>query len=206
MIKSFKAFGIELETEFSESINEVKIIGKIETIESPRLTKDSVTFLRDMGDRHRSKIQRLKFSLAKQDYYDSYAIKEYLRLLPRLKYIEIADDEGKFRYLMFSRLFKFRRIDNEMQFDEAIVEKFIKAIEYDKIEEYFPNSISIKLDASDSLISAYNKFESTNQGMYLKDQILPVVDESDLMIGIIKRSKLEKEIAQQVVNLVKEKR
>jgi len=105
IIKSFKGFGVELELNLLEKL-ESGLIGKVECFPTTELTKQSTNFLFSMSEEKRNSIERLQLISGKKNYYDYYALNEYFQNLHKLKYVEIIDDNGKFKALLSASNFK----------------------------------------------------------------------------------------------------
>jgi len=203
IIKSFKGFGVELEINLSEKV-ELELIGKVECFPTTELTKQSIEYLLAMRDEEKNKIERLQLVSGKRGYYDSYAISEYMRHLGNLKFIEIIDKNGKFLALLGAGLFRFRhRFENtviDYDGDDQEIRKLIQSIERENYTNTFKRDIITEsIQMNDSLVIAYKKFQNTKFTVGLfRDQLLPVLDINDKMVGITSRIKLTEKIAQQV--------
>jgi len=199
VIKSFKGFGVELETNLSEKID-VELIGAVESFPTPDLTKQSIQFLFDMSPKQKSKIERLQFEYGKRHYYDFDVVKAYIDDLNSLRYLEIIDRDGKFVSLLPAG--KFKKSDNQKYAERGMenIDLLINSIEKENITSTFKDLITDSIKKEDTLLEAYKKFKISGQGKQLNgDQILPVVDSSDKMIGVTRKSKLTDKIAEQIV-------
>ncbi len=157
VIKSFKGFGVELETNLAEKID-LELVGKVESFPTPEITKQSMQFLIGMSPNQKSKIERLQFEYGKLDYYDSYVVKEYIANLTRLRYIEIIDNDGRFVGLLPVGQFKEDRAKEN--FDRIInnIKLLIRSIERKNIPDSFKNFITDKIKKDDTLLEAFKKF------------------------------------------------
>jgi len=199
VIKSFKGFGVELESNLSEKVD-LELVGSVESFPTPELTKQSMQFLFDMSPKQKSKIERLQFEYGKKHYYDSYVVKEYINNLKRIRYIEIIDNEGKFIGLLPAGKFKEKDNQRHPERDIENVEILIRSIENKNITDNFKDFITDSIKKEDSLIEAYKKFKMSGQGKQLTgDQILPVIDSNDKMVGLTRKIKLTDKIAEQIV-------
>jgi len=199
IIKSFKGFGVELETNLSEKI-ETDMIGEVVNFPTPEITKQSMQFLYEMSPKIKSSIERLQFILGKKNYYDSFVINEYLRSLHNLKFIEIIDNNGRFIALLPARRFTEER--NHLQEGQAQrnIQTLINSIESERIIENFSEAITDTIKKTDSLLEAYKKFKIAKQGkLFYGDHILPVIDSNDKMIGLTRKNKLTEKIVEQVI-------
>lgn len=203
IIKSFKGFGVELELNLSEKL-ESGLIGKVECFPTTELTKQSTNFLFSMSDEKRNSIERLQLISGKKNYYDYYALNEYFHNLRKLKYIEIIDDNGKFKALLSVSNFKINpnSFDNNENNDK--IKSLIRSIEREDYIDAYRSIVTEAILLNDSLIEAYKKFQKTKIVVtYFKDQILPVLDSNDKMVGITYRMKITEKIAEQVVKAEK---
>lgn len=199
IVKSFKGFGVELETNLSEKVA-LELVGTVESYPTPEITKNSMSFLTGMQVKERTKIERLQFEYGKKDYYDSYVVREYIRNLNNLRFIEIVDSEGKFIGLLPAGKFKEDRNHRNEENNIENIELLIRSIEKKNITDKFNDFISDFIKKEDSLLEAYKKFKNSTQGKQFNgDQILPVLDSNDKMIGLTRKIKLTEKIAEQVV-------
>jgi hypothetical protein len=211
IIKSFEGLGVKFETNIAESVADFDIAGEIEALDSPDMAKSSLHILSQVNEQERRKVERLKFTILRRNYYDTGVIFEYLRLLPKLKYIEIVDTNGKFKYLI--RASHFKRRSNNIENDNIInneiyiekINELIRSIERNTIQQSFPDIIDITLPINSSILDAYRVMESTNQGKLLSDQILPVINLSGSMIGFVSRRKIEINISKKVLEILDKK-
>jgi len=199
LVKSFKGFGLELETNLAEKV-ELELVGSVESYPTPEITKQSMQFLFDMPPRQRNSIERLQFVYGKRGYYDTFVVGEYINHLNSLRYIEIIDDVGKFKALIPAGKFRDRRNEGNIERVEDRIRLLIRSIENEKILENFKDAITETIKKTDTLLEAYKKFDKSSQGKLLNgDQILPVIDSNDKMIGLTRRIKLTDKIAEQVI-------
>lgn len=199
VIKSFKGFGIELEANLSEKVD-MELVGNVESYHTPKLTKQSMQFLFEMSNREKSKIERLQFEYGRKNYYDAFVVSEYFSNLNKLRYVEIIDKDGKFVCLIPAKQFTIE--DNERNRQRKIenIEKLIKGIENENITDSFKSFITDSIQKDDSLLKAYKKFNISNQGKQINgDQILPVLDSNERMVGLTRKFKLTNKIAEQVL-------
>lgn len=205
-IKSFKGFGIELESNLSEPIS-LSVISKIDLTESPGMHKESLERLFNLSENERSKINCLRFISGKTNYYDTYAIEEHLRILHNLKFIEIVNQDGEFIYLIPSTKFKPTRnnIPPNQEINGARLNDLVRAIETNNFVEYFPDVITDFIITTDNTLEAYRKIKKSNQSrqLFINRDALPVLDEKKRMIGTIDQQKLESKIAEEVEKNIK---
>jgi hypothetical protein len=194
-IKSFKGFGLELESNLKEPIP-LSVVSKIDMTDSPGINKQSLELLYNLTDTKRNKIYRLRFINGKSGYYDDYAIQEHYRVLSHLIYIEIVNTNGEFQYLIHSSKL---RINNELNYER--ITQFIRAIETENIEKLFPDAISDFILTTDTIIDAYKKITKSHQSKQLivTKEILPILNEKHRMIGTVDKQSLEKKITEEVI-------
>ncbi|MDD4968404.1 MAG: hypothetical protein PHT07_03145 [Paludibacter sp.] len=201
IIKSFKGFGVELELNLLEKVESGSgLIGRVECFPTTELTKQSTNVLFSMSEERRNSIERLQLISGKINYYDYYALNEYIQNLRRLKYIEFIDNNGRFQALLSVNSFRknHSRLENNDNLEK--IEALIQSVEREDYKDYYRSIITETILLSDSLIVAYKKFQRTkNVVISFSDQILPVLDSNDKMIGITSRIKLTEKIAEQVV-------
>ena len=198
ILKTFKGFGIELETNLSEKI-ELNLIGLAECLPSPDLLKDTRSALKMLTLEQKLKTERLQFKYRIQDYYNSSVVLEYINELPNLKYFEIIDKERRFIALIPSRKFQKSEQYNEDRTNQGI-ELLISSIENGNISDTFSDVITHTIRKEDTLLVALKRFNDSNQGKTVEgDQILPVVDIDNKMIGLTRKIKLTEKIAEQVL-------
>lgn len=204
IVKSVKGFGVELEMNLSEKV-ELELIGKVECLPTTELTKQSIDHLHEMHRTEKMSIERLQLISGKRDYYDSYAIGEYIGQLVHLKYIEIIDYNGRFQALLKVNQFrhKSRNENIQMGFDanESEIKQLIKSLEVENhMSVYRKEVITESILKDDSLVTAYKKFQNARLTIEsFGDQQLPVLDSNNRMVGITSRVKLVDKIAQQVI-------
>lgn len=198
ILKTFKGFGIELETNLSEKI-ELNLIGLVECFLSPDLPKDSRSVLSKLSMEQKFKTERLQFKYKKLHYYNAFAVLEYIKQLPNLKYIEVVDEEGRFIALIYASKFQESEQFHEDQIIQRI-ELLIKSIENGDISNNFFDVITHTIKKDDTLLQALKRFNDSLQGKTVDgDQKLPVVDSNDKMIGLTRKIKLTEKIADQVL-------
>jgi hypothetical protein len=202
-VKSFKGFGIELEANLSEPIN-LEFLKPVETIETYGFQKSSLEFLNNLQPNEKRRVQKLIFISGRRNYYDSYAVEEYFRQLEYLQFIEVTSENGSLKYLINAGQF-FRREGREHIPRKDKISNLINSIERDNVLTQFPEAITKRIKKTDSTIDAYREFESTSQGRipFNRNQILPVVDNNEIMIGIIDKRTIEESICKDVLKTIK---
>lgn len=201
LIKSFKGFGVELETNLSEEID-INLIGSVESYPTPEITKSTLQTLHSLPAKEKLKIERLQFIYGEKDYYDHYVVMEYFNNLQKLRYIEIIDEDGKFFGLLSAGKFKQNRDERIYRQRDERIDLLIESIENKTIQYNFKELITDTINKSDSLIEAYKKFKDSNQGkLRFGDQVLPVIDSNYKMIGLTRRFKLADKISEQVIKV-----
>jgi hypothetical protein len=202
-VKSFKGFGVELEANLSEPFN-LEFLRPVETIETYGFQKASMEFLNNLQPHEKRRAQKLTFILGRRNYYDIFAVEAYFRQLQNLQFIEITSEQGILKYLLNAGQF-YRREERSRIPREDKISVLLKSLESDDILSQFPDAISKRIKKGDSIIDAYSEFEATTQGkMYInRNQVLPVVDNSEKMIGLIDRRTLEELICKDVLKSIR---
>lgn len=207
LIKKFKGFGVELEAGLSEKI-EVGLVSDVESYKTPDLDKGSLNYLENMSSNEKKDIKRLKFVLGRKDYYVAFIIRKYFEELRNIEYIEFVDNEGRFKSLLPAH--RYIRIPSSRLTEEETekiindkIRNLIGLIENGFVPNKYKYAISDSVNKSDSLTEAFTKFKFSPQGMSHKgDQILPVLDNKDMMIGLTKKSQIAEEISEQVIKFI----
>lgn len=194
--------GIELNANLSKAID-FRLISKVNSYACPKFIKGKIRELYNLPQHKKDLIKRLQFVIGKRDYYNVNDIQEYINILTGLEYLEIIDENGRFIALILAKNFKSRRTRTGIiEFSEKI-ELLIESINNGNITTNFQDAITDSINKSDSLLKAYQKFTLTEQGKTKDNQILPVIDPWDKMIGIIERKNLVEQIAKQALKFAK---
>lgn len=192
-IKNVKGFGLELEAELNGHRLPESVIDKTDVILSVKTRKDSVVYLDQMEDVEKRKINSIQFIKGKRNYYDSYAVDEYLSMLPNVKYLEIINDKKEFLGVISAASFKKQNDPN----NSDNIRNFIGYIEGEG--EGLFSVVTDVVFIFDSLILAYKKLQSSNQTTALKREgALPVLNEKKEMIGVISMQSIKNKIVQSV--------
>ena len=195
-IKTFKGFGIELETQLKAAISEFSLLATDYLIELPEDEKRSNQYLDRLTIEERNKIERLAFYSGKHGYYSFYIVRHYLENLPNLKFIEVRNKNERFECLLPINVLRKRNaynreINNEI--DEGDLSEFIEALENNDILNKYPaDTISESVLEEQSLIDILPKIRKQRSG------IMGVVDSSGKLIGILNKNMVEAKIADEV--------
>lgn len=197
-IKTFKGFGLELETNLKEPIP-LSIVSKVDMTESPGMNKETLHRLQQLGDAERNKINRLRFIYGKTHYYDPYAVEEHYRTLKNLRFIEVINSDGDFLYLL--PLSKFKTTDG---FNQEKIQQFINSIERQNLVEEFHDIVSDFVLTSDNIIDVYKKISKSNQSkiLFSSKEVLPILNEKNKMIGTVDKQKVEAKITEEVIKII----
>lgn len=200
-IKVFKGFGVELEANLKEEPINLEMVLPMETIGVHGFQKSSLNFLYNLPENEKRKTKKLTFVKGRRNYYETWAVEEYFRLLENLEFIEITSADGVFECLIKAKNFLIREGGSRVPNIEKI-ESLINAVEQGETLFQFPETITEKINESDSIIDAYKKMEATSQGKLISkgEQILPVVNKAGRMVGLIQRRTLEKTISKKVLS------
>jgi hypothetical protein len=196
-IKTFKGFGIELESSLKEPIPKSVIlpVSQID-ITTPGIEKKSTHFLHNTSRQELNKIIRLRFTLNKLNYYINEDVHEYLRVLHNLKFIEIVNAKNEFQYLL--SISKLKRNNN---LNVERISHFIEAIENGQLDQFSFDAVTEYILVDDSILDAYITISRSSQSkiLNLNEQILPVLNNNKIMIGIITKQNLEEKISEVVI-------
>lgn len=197
-IKTFEGFGVKLEANLKDipSSSLVTKSGFNEEYESG-IQKNSLDFLDLLNNTERQKIYRLKFIYGIRDYYDVYAIDEYIRKLPNLKFIEIVNEQGQFFCLLPISFLK-----NGSQPNHREIEKFIERLMSPINLLIHPLAIKDYILRKDNIIDAYKKILTSCYNISSNDCYLPVLNDSNIMTGVVYKSSLERKISEEVIKTI----
>lgn len=202
-IKSFKGFGIEIESSLKAELpsNLITPISEESIVDVNSIDKQSLNYLQNLNSDEIQKISRLRFVFDKRDYYDMYVVREYFSKLKNLKYVEIVDNEGKFKFLI--PITQFRTNHN---YFSSKIENFINEIENRTLSSSFSGAITSFVNYDDSLLEAYKKLLSkTKKIEAIGDKKLPVLDTNHRLIGLLSKMKVEEFISKEVLDSYKDK-
>jgi hypothetical protein len=190
-IKSFKGFGVELESLLELSIGKVNLIASdaIDVLNGDE--KRSFSYLEGLSDVQRRRIQRLTFTVNRPNYYQAGAIYGYLSRLRNLKYLEVQDSNKKFQALIPIRYFK-----SHGNVEQEKIQEFIQALENNNLIGLLGNNIiTDSVSESDPLLDVLKKVRNSSLG------VLPVVSSSRVFIGVVTDRLIEKRIADEVITM-----
>src|SRR3972149_3631895 len=191
-IKIVKGFGFELEVRIKEPIATLDLKAREVYIPTRGIRKDTIDYLERLSADRKRRITRLQFSIRRRDYYDPYAITEYIRDLPNLEYFEVVRPGGAFICLIPVSLFYFDKEKHETNIDE--LRSFVQSLENNSVMQLFVTiTTSFRISADLSIINVLELLYS--QGVIAA----VVVDSKGAVIGIINSSDIEKRIATEVI-------
>lgn len=194
-VKNFKGFGIELEADLKSPLP-ASLIKTVAYEKIISINKEGVYEINSLTPSERRKIKSLKFVLRKRDYYDVWAIEQYLYGLEFLQFLEIVNSKGQLEYLLpVSTLKSGNEVNNQA------IRNFIVNIERFRLDEKYSNAISEKVSISDSLIIVYKRMMELypDNSPYNDFHVLPVINKKGQMIGVILKSEIERRILDDVV-------
>ncbi len=189
-IKSFKGFGIELETLLESSISKINLIASdaIEVIKN--VEKASVGYLDSLSNEARKNVKRLTFVSNKLKYYDANDIQTYLNRLQNLEYVEVQDNNKKFRSLIPINYFK----DSNGYANWEKISGFINALEKDKLTDLLGSSmITQSVSEKDSIFDVLERAQNSPFGT------LAVISANNELRGVVTDRLIEKRIAEEVL-------
>jgi len=153
-----------------------KQVSKLEFTAMP-LHKLDVAMKGSIDDIPRIKAQKnpiLGFQIKYE--YDKDAIRKYLEELPRLRHLVFTGENGSF--IGMSEVSKIK----DLSFDKFV--QSISAGDIEEIKKTVPGFIGISVKVSDNKKTALETMQSLDVGA------LPVVDENNIFMGIVDRSRL----------------
>lgn len=187
-IKSFKGFGLEIEASIKQSITSIDLVATEAMSELYGDEKKSLSYLFEMTEEQRKHISRLVFVQGRPNYYKSYAVTEYIRMLANLEYFEIQDQNGRFIALIPAKHFSPSRIDNNYAVDD-----FLNALDSSiVVDEYRSILIKNSVGTDSDLITCLKSMRK-----HRLDKIV-VLDENLSFVGLL----LEKSIERKIVDVV----
>lgn len=189
-LKSFKGWGIELESALKQPVSSVKLVASDAISQALGDQKQSVNYLQNMSDERRRSIRWLSFKSEKKRYYRSNAVEAYLFELFNLIYLEVRSPSGQIEgYLPIRAL---RNEDGQADIQE--IKRFIKAIENGEfLSEFSAELIDLKIRDDEDLVSVLRKMTD------LEKPLAGLVDSGGKYKGVLLRSDVEEKIAAQVL-------
>jgi hypothetical protein len=189
-IKSFKGFGVELEASLHKPVSNLELTATEGMAEIWGDEKRSVNYLHDLSSSQRRRISRLSFVMGKDNYYQAYAVEQYIRELDRLKYFEVKNSDGKFVALM--PLSDFKK-NNEINL--GAIESFIRSLEEMTIQQAYGDLLITHHVVEDTdLIEALKLMRNK------RTKRLAVTDENGVFIGLLTESSIEKRVVDNVLS------
>lgn len=185
-IYKFKGFGIEIETSLKEPIkNKIELKAEKVMIGEISNPKATIAKLKSMTNEKKESIERLSFKNRYQNY-GSYAVKEYLKELSNLEYIELLGSDSKFIGVMLA---------DDLRGKE---DEFVKFLKKGTVLVQF--SHFVVTDSVDDDISAIDALALIRRS---GKKFLPLLDKQGNMKGIVTDAALEKRIADEVLQASK---
>jgi hypothetical protein len=193
-IKSFKGFGIEIETSLKSELptNLVSPISVNTIVDSKGINKNSLGYLLNLDQTELNKISRIRFVFNRQGYYNLDVVVEYFRALNNLKYVEVVDGNNVFKFLIPIGTFKIQG-----DISTSKIKDFLNQIENQTLSASFPGAITSYINHDDSLLDAYRKLLSKTEKIESK---LPVLNSDNNLIGLLSKIKVEEFISKEVLN------
>ncbi len=188
-IKSFKGFGIEIETRFGEPLDSYTIDIMGDVIVQMVSEKSSFNFLYSIGQEKREHIKVLSFVNKKRGYYSESHIQQYLKILLNIEYFLIINSRGNYIYTLNAKY--FRNLD-----DENGIKLLIQSIEDGKlIDVLAPHLIQTVLIGSTKIIDALDQLHKRNTAFAV------VISTSNKFIGLVSRASLEDRIVKDAITI-----
>lgn len=197
-IHKFKGFGLEIEARLKEPAKRIDLQATDACSYLMSTDKGSYYHLtEEMDENEKNNIEKIAFIEGRKDYYGTLAISLYLDQLPNLKYIEIKSEKGRFKGLLPIRALRFEKPttpEESVQEGERINE-FIESIENSKsLKVYRKIIITSTVQDNDSLLTVLEKVRDQKLG------IIPMLESTGHMIGVVERGQAEKVIADAVLS------
>lgn len=189
-IRKFKGLGVEIETRLKSKIGTTDLLATdaLEHIEGA--DKGTLSFLYDTPTEELSKRERLKLVEGRRDYYNVFAFSLYLERLVNLKFLEIQDQVGRFRYLVSIRAFKSNAEIRENTINDFLNNLANRTV-LPQIEEFVEfNTIK----TTEKLLSILPKVRDSKLGC------LPVLDDQKHLLGVVTKEAIESRIADAVLS------
>ena len=188
-IQKFKGLGIEIEARLQNKIGKIGLQAVDALEQAEGQDKGSLSFLYDTPSEELSKKERLILVLGRRNYYESFALKEYIERLGNLKYIELQDNRGAFQYLIPLSAFK-----HENYINYELIEKLIKNLEGRKLEPSLESKAETDyISITEKLISILPKVRESTYGW------LPVLNKRKHLVGVVTKEGIESRIADEVL-------
>lgn len=192
-VKTFKGFGIELEALLQVSIGKIELKADEAASIVVGEEKRSIAYLNTLSEPQIRKIQRLTFTANKPNYYDAWAVTQYLVKLKQLKYVEVVDSQKRFQSLL-----SIQHLKSERNPDESKVRNFISALETNTLDNSFGNHLIANfVRGNEPLLDVLKKIRNNTSNE------LPVVSPDGLLIGVVTERLIEKKIADEVIAMQK---
>jgi len=189
IIQKFKGFGIELETRLQEPIGKINLAASNALADLPSDEKQSIMYLQNLSENKRIQIQRLTLREGRQEYYRPEAIREYLRKLPNLKYIEVLSSEGNFVALIPVEVFRVQEYPDIERLDYLV-----KYLSEKETTNFLPHSIITDfISENENLTKALPIVRKSKYGL------LPVISDSGYLLGVVTTELIESKIADEVI-------
>jgi|GEM_PF-6145111 len=201
-LKSFRGFGVELESQLNTPITNTALFVSDVFTKMPSDEKLSRKHLAYANQKTLKKNKVLIFNCGKNNYYNVEIIEEYLHAMPNLEYFEFVDENGYFKCLLPISIFKpdatnlpvIEPPDNNALFD------LVNAINNDHLFQTFgAEVINEKVTESKSVIEILPVVRQSRHG------IVGVLNENDKLVGIVDERALESSIADEVLKAQRKK-
>jgi CBS domain-containing protein len=121
-ITKFSGLGLSVEVAANEEIDNPAVLKVLKPLNAK--TKSDLPELYSLSQSDLQEFNVLVFKSGQKEYYDPYAVSEYITKMPKVEYIEIVDPRDEFMTLIKIKRERFKYKDNE-----EFLRRFILQIE-----------------------------------------------------------------------------
>lgn len=189
VIKSFKGFGVELETSLNKPVANIGLSVTEAMVELQVDEKRSINYLRSLSEKDKKRISRLVLVQGRHNFYSPNVLGRYIIEIRGLKYIEIRNSSG-----MFVALIPISKFKPHGDMNSNLLREFIRALEQSQVIQLY--SISV---ISEHVTDDTGLIESLKKMRRKKIQQLVVLDENGVFMGLLLSRAVEKRIIDNVL-------
>ncbi len=198
-IKSFKGFGVEVESMLRSPATSIDLKATEAIAEVEGDEKGSYSYLKNLSRAEKTKISRLCFNITRSNYYVPSVISEYISELTSLEYFEIKALTGSFICLLPVSIFVSYKDhindSNNSNTNSRGLKEFVRALEQGNIlEKYLEQAITCTVSQNENLLDIAKMLRA--KGL----EIVVVIDEKKNFMGVLKRADVERRVVDAVLN------